>query len=655
MISLSNIHLNFSQQTIFEGLSVQFTVKDRVAIVGPNGTGKTTLLRLITGEMEPGKGEVHKAKHVQIGYLSQDFSSLPIETPAIDEVLNAFPDLKTMEADLAKMEREIEIMSMANDPDLEDILHSYGHIQHQYSQLDGFTLRAKAGEILSGLGFTAEEMQKPVKIFSGGWRMRIALAKLLLKQPDYLLLDEPTNHLDLESLEWLENYLKNYDGAIIIISHDRFFLDELVKRVIELDNGKGVEYAGNYSFYETDKIKRQELLMAQYMNQQAKLAQLNQFIERFRYKASKAKQVQSRVKMLGKIDRIEVGSDRKSIKFFFPDPIRSGRNVVEGINVTKSFGNKLLFHPANFLIERGDKIALSGLNGSGKTTLVKMLLDREKPTEGTIRLGTNVSVGYFAQHQIEELNLKNTVYDEVLNEAPEDVRNKVRTILGSFLFENDDVFKRIGVLSGGEKARVALAKLLVRKHNFIVMDEPTNHLDIESKDLLIEALDEFSGTLLVISHDRYFLDQITNKTIFIHNQEIKEYLYPFSEFYERVWKVQTMVEKPMPVKKVETESKPSSGYKSKEQKRLEAEERRLKNDKVKGVRDDLHKTEKRIAEIEKTIVELDKILGSAEFYNKSFAETRRTMDEHEKLKNELDKLYKKWTDLSAIVEKQPLA
>lgn len=653
MITFSNIQLNFSHQTIYDGISNQITPKDRVAIVGANGKGKSTLLKLLIGEIHPDKGSIHKAKEVEIGYLPQDFSADPGPLSVIDETMKAFESVLELGKKITAMEKQIEDYSHNNHPDLEDVLNHYGHLVSKFELADGFKAKSKAEEILLGLGFRVKELNEPVRNFSGGWRMRIALAKLLLSEPDYLLLDEPTNHLDLESVEWLENYLKNYEGAIVVISHDRVFLDNLVKRVLEIEFGKLTEYNGNYSAYEEEKVKREEILKAQFANQQAKLAQLNRFVERFRYKASKSRQVQSRIKLMDKMDLVELGSKEKNIRFSFPPPPRSGRIVVEAKNLTKSFGEKVLFENGNFIIERGQRIALAGLNGSGKSSLVKMMLGRVPATSGELKIGSAVTIGYYAQHQLDELNPKNEIYTEVVNEAatPE-LRSHVRTLLGSFLFEGDDVFKRIEVLSGGEKARVALAKLLIKSNNLLIMDEPTNHLDMESKDILIDALQEFEGTVIIISHDRYFLDQLTDKVLYIHHKEIKEYLDSYANFYERVWKnrEENIKKNPEPAKESLTKSNNSSGPKSKEQKRLEAQQRQAKSEQNKNqpkanhfkLEQEIKTIEKQISQKEIMISEIENKLADPAFYKTGGGEVNKKLAELDLAKSELQQLLDKW-------------
>ncbi|MCK6601652.1 MAG: ABC-F family ATP-binding cassette domain-containing protein [Bacteroidetes bacterium] len=651
MISLSNIHLQYSHQVIFDGVSAQFTPRDRVAIVGSNGKGKSTLMKMITGDVFPDKGEIHKAKGIEIGYLSQDFAQSPGDLSVIDEVLTAFHSVLSLEEDLRKAERLIEDYSRQNHPDLEDALAHYGNLQHKFEVGDGFTAKARAEEILGGLGFKSEDFHRPVSQFSGGWRMRIAITKLLCASPDYLLLDEPTNHLDLETLEWLENYLKSYEGALILISHDRYFLDQLAARVLEIEFGKITEYSGNYSFYEEEKVKREEILKAQYANQQAKLAQLNRFVERFRYKATKSRQVQSRIKLISKMDKVELGQKEKTIHFEFPEAPRSGRIVLEGKKLGKAFGENLLFSGVDFIMERGEKVALAGVNGSGKSTFVKMILGKEAPTGGELVIGSNVSVGYYAQHQVEELNLTASIYDEVLEASPPEFRVKVRTLLGSFLFEGDDVFKRIGVLSGGEKARVALAKLLVRAHNLIILDEPTNHLDMESKDLLIEALQDFDGNLLIISHDRYFLDQITSKVYFLDHQTIKPYLETYSDFYERVWKKRQAEVKSLQSPKTEKkDSALAAGFKSKEMKRQEAEERQKRHVLLKDVKKEFQALEKTISDREKQVRDLEADMASEGFMKKSTHDMMQASKKYDDLKASLEPLYQKWEKLAAQLE-----
>ncbi|NUQ82172.1 MAG: ABC-F family ATP-binding cassette domain-containing protein [Bacteroidetes bacterium] len=648
MITLSGIKLQFHHQVVFDGVSTQINVKDRIAIVGANGRGKSTLMKIILGEVQPDSGEVHRAKNIELGYLAQDFSVEAGDRSLLDSVLDAFQSVLSIEGQLRELEHEIARLSAAGDPDLDDVLHHYGTLQQRFEQSDGFTLKSRAESILMGLGFSVADFSRPVREFSGGWRMRMAMARLLCAEPDYLLLDEPTNHLDLETLDWLENHLKSYSGALILVSHDRTFLDAIVGRVLELDNGKLTEYAGNYTAYEAQKVAREEQLMAQYANQQRQLAQLNRFIERFRFKASKARQVQSRIKQVEKIDKIQLASGEKRIHFEFPEAPRSGRTVVEGKHLGKRFGSNCLFENADLMVERGDRVALAGLNGSGKSTLVKMILGRETVTEGELKIGSQVKVGFYAQHQVEELNLRNTIIDEVLAESPAAFRPKVRNLLGCFLFEGDDVFKNIGVLSGGEKARVALAKLLVNQHNLIIMDEPTNHLDMESKELLMEALQDFDGTLIIISHDRYFLDQVCNKVVFIHNKVMKTYMDGYLDFYERVWKpaISQPVEKTAREEKVVSPST-TAGYKTKEQKRLEAEERAKRSAGERGHREAIRKVEVQIEKAEKQMKELEAEMASPGFTKKTTREMMDHSKQYDDLQKTIARLYVDWEKLSA--------
>jgi ATP-binding cassette, subfamily F, member 3 len=533
MLQLSGAGKRFGPKLLFEGLDWLITPQDRVGLMGANGTGKTTLLKVIAGLDSLDYGSISAMKGIRIGYLPQDGLSLTGRT-VFDECLTVF-------ASLQEMEREIETLT-GRMSEIDPSSAEYAQVADRFSQIDsefharaGYALDAQVGAVLSGLGFSKEDWGRQTQEFSGGWQMRIALAKLLLEQPNVLLLDEPTNHLDLEARNWLEDYLKSYPHAYILISHDRYFLDVTVTRIAEIWNKRVTFYSGNYEKYKKLKAERLEQLEAAQRNQQERIAQLEAFINRFRYQATKAKQVQSRIKELEKIERIELPQEEKTIHFTFPQPKPSGRIVAEFKNVAKSYGAKQVFANVNFAIERGDRVALVGVNGAGKSTLIKLLAGSEALTHGEYVLGYNAEPDYFAQDQYKELDADSRILDDIRGLAPRSGETELRNLLGCFLFSEDDVFKRIGVLSGGERNRYALARLLLRPSNFILLDEPTNHLDMRAKDVLLESLETYTGTVVFVSHDRYFLDKLATRVFEIGGGEVN--VYP-GNYEDYVWRKQ---------------------------------------------------------------------------------------------------------------------
>lgn len=524
MLSITNLDFHFGGRTMYEDANLHVKPKDRIGLIGLNGTGKSTLLRLIVGEYQPDGGQISKAKDCSIGFLNQDLLSYQSDEPILHVAMQAFERALEVEK---KLEHVLEQME-ANYSD--ELLNELTKLQEEYERLDGYTIQAKAEEILEGLGFSTEELHKPLRQFSGGWRMRVMLAKLLLQKPDLLLLDEPTNHLDLPSIQWIEEYLDDYEGAYIIVSHDRYFLDRCTDITVEVAQHKLNYYAGNYSFYLEEKALRNEIQKGAFENQQAKIRQTERFINRFKAKASKARQVQSRVKMLERMELVsDVIDENARVHFKFNFNTASGKLVMNLENVSKAFGDKVILCNSNAVIERGDKIALIGANGRGKSTLLRIIGNME-PCNGKVTAGHNVKTAFFAQHQLESLTLTNSILDELKQMGTSKLESELRTILGCFLFSGDDVFKPIKVLSGGEKSRVALAKTLLSDANFLLLDEPTNHLDMQSVNILIQALQQYQGTFVVVSHDRYFVSEIANKIWYIENQEIKEYPGNFEEY-----------------------------------------------------------------------------------------------------------------------------
>ena len=533
MIQLNSAGKRFGNKLLFEGADLLITAQDRVGLVGANGTGKTTLLRTLAGLESLDYGSVSVAKGITSGYLPQDGLSLSGRT-VFAECMSVFARLQNMEKELEQLTSSMAELDHTS-AEYDAVAERYHRVEHEFRTHDGYAIEAQVGTVLAGLGFRSEDWHRQTEEFSGGWQMRIALAKLLLQRPSLLLLDEPTNHLDLESRNWLEEYLGDYPFAIVLISHDRYFLDVTVSRIVEIWNKKIWTYTGNYEKYLAQKNQRQEQLEAAYRNQRDRIEQLEVFINRFRYQATKAKQVQSRIKELERMERIELPEEEKTIHFSFPQPKPSGRVVAEFGGVAKSYGEKHVFSSVNFIIERGDRIALVGVNGAGKSTLIKLLAGTEPLSAGEYRLGHNVQSDYFAQDQYKELDQNARMIDDIGRVSPSSRETDLRKLLGCFLFSGDEVFKRIGVLSGGERNRYALLRMLLHPANFLLLDEPTNHLDIRAKDVLLEALSAYTGTVVFVSHDRYFIDKLATRVFEIGNGRVEVYPGNYEDF---IWRKQ---------------------------------------------------------------------------------------------------------------------
>jgi ATP-binding cassette subfamily F protein 3 len=531
VIQLTGAGKRFGPKVLFEELDWLVNPKERAGLVGGNGTGKSTLLKVLAGIESLDYGSIVTMKGVSAGYLPQDGLSLSGRT-VFAECMTVFDDVRDMEIEMEDLTRRMSEIDQAA-AEYAQVAERFHRLENEFSARDGYSIEAQVGSVLSGLGFPREDWRRHTEEFSGGWQMRIALAKLLLAKPNLLLLDEPTNHLDLEARNWLEQYLGSYPNAFIMVSHDRYFLDVTVTRTIEIWNKRVHFYTGNYSKYEVLKTERRAQLHAAFNNQQEKIKQLTNFITRFRYQATKAKQVQSRIKELEKIERIEIPNDEETIHFHFPQPKPSGRVVAEFKNVSKSYGEKFVFGDANFIVERGDRVALVGVNGAGKSTLIKILAGAETVSTGEYILGHNAEPDYFAQDQYKELNPDAKIIDDLSEIAPRADNTELRTILGSFLFSGDDVFKQIGVLSGGERNRYALARMLMRPGNFMLLDEPTNHLDMRAKDVLLDALKEFNGTVVFVSHDRYFLDNLATRILEVGEGQVKAFPGNYEDY---VWR-----------------------------------------------------------------------------------------------------------------------
>ena len=541
MISIDNLTVSFGGWTLFDEVSFLVNPKDRIGLVGKNGAGKTTLLRIITGEQQATSGAVTRNSDCTIGYLPQQMK-VADTTTLIDETAKAFAEVIAIENEIEQITAALAERDDYESAEYEQLMHRLDECNNRYHILGGDSRDADIEKTLLGLGFRREDFNRPTSQFSGGWRMRIELAKLLLRRPSLFLLDEPTNHLDIESIQWLEEYLRNYNGAVLLISHDRAFLDNVTNRTIEISLGKIYDYKVPYSKYVVLRRERREQQMAAYENQQRMIEKTEEFIERFRYKPTKSNQVQSRIKQLERLERIEVDEeDLATLNIKFPPAPRTGQIVAEVKEVGKSFGAKHVFSGANFVIERGEKIALVGRNGEGKTTLARMLVGELTPSEGSIRLGANVDVGYYAQNQEDLMDGEITVFDTLDRVAVGDIRTRLRDILGAFLFRGEDIDKKVKVLSGGERSRLAMARLMLSPHNLLIMDEPTNHMDMRSKDILKEALMRFDGTVIVVSHDREFLDGMVDKIYEFRDGGVKEYLGGIYYFLEKR-KVESLAE-----------------------------------------------------------------------------------------------------------------
>ncbi|MBD2137404.1 ABC-F family ATP-binding cassette domain-containing protein [Anabaena sp. FACHB-1237] len=532
MLRLEHISKIYPTGEVLKDINWEVKSGDRIGLVGVNGAGKSTQLKIISGEIEPTAGEIIRPASFHIAYLNQEFDVDPTRT-VTEEFWKVFKEANAVQLALAEVQREMETASLE---ELDKLIHKLDKLQRQFEALDGYGLDARIGKILPEMGFQIEDGDRLVSAFSGGWQMRMSLGKILLQEPDLLLLDEPTNHLDLETIEWLENYLKKLTTPMVIVSHDREFLDRLCTQIVETERGVSTTYLGNYSAYLQQKAENEAAQMNAFERQQKELDKQQAFVDRFRASATRSTQAKSREKQLEKIERIEAPTAGvRTLRFHFPDAPRSGREVVEIKDLTHIYGDKILFLAANLLIERGDRIAFLGPNGAGKSTLLKIIMGIEPASEGTVKLGDhNVIPGYFEQNQAEALDLNKTVMETIHDEVPDWKNEEVRTLLGKFLFSGDTVFKQVKSLSGGEKARLALAKMLLTPANLIILDEPTNHLDIPAKEMLEEALKNYDGTAIVVSHDRYFISQVANKIVEIRDGDFRVYLGDYHYYLQKI-------------------------------------------------------------------------------------------------------------------------
>jgi ATP-binding cassette subfamily F protein 3 len=632
MISITNLSYYIGGRALYENASMFIKPKDKIGLIGLNGKGKSTLLKLINGDYRPDSGTISKSNDCTLGFLNQDLLSYQTDDAIVTVAMEAFRDA-------VDIQREIEIVLHKLEHEYSDALvERLARLQEQFEHLDGYSMQAKAEEVLEGIGFSTADLHRPLKEFSGGWRMRVMLAKLLLEKPSLLMLDEPTNHLDLPSIEWVENYLRNYEGAVIVVSHDRTFLDNVATKTVEVTQQQLVTYEGNYSHYLEEKAMREEIQQNAYENQQQKIRQTERFIERFRAKATKARQVQSRVKALERMDKIEeVVDDTAAVNFRFRFSQQPGRFIVTLKEISKSYGSLEILGNASASIERGDKIALIGANGKGKSTLLRIIAGQE-PVDGERVIGYNVIQAFYAQHQLEALHVENEIIDELKQAGSGKTEQELRNVLGCFLFSDEDQFKKIKVLSGGEKSRVALAKTLISEANFLLLDEPTNHLDFISENILIQALQQYQGTFVVVSHNRHFVHQVANKIWYIEDKQIKEYPGTYEEY--EYWR-----------KKNQADTVTAAPAKSKPQKTPDPVKPTAPSDEaqLRNLSRDLKKVEERIESLQTEKTKLENELTRPEVYS-DFGRLNAVQEKFNEVNKNLTESNAEWERIAIAID-----
>jgi len=646
MIQLSGAGKRYGHKLLFENLDWLITPRDRLGLVGANGTGKSTLMKVLAGLETLDYGAVTTAKGISAGYLPQDGLTLSGRS-IFAECMAVFSELRAMEGEMEHLTRQMSELDHES-PQYSQVADRFHRLEHEFRTRDGYAIEAQVGTVLSGLGFQKEDWVRHTEEFSGGWQMRIALAKLLLQEPNLLLLDEPTNHLDLEARNWLEQYLGNYPHAFILISHDRYFLDVTVGKIVEIWNKRIHFYSGNYDKYEEQKTQRREQLQAAWQNQRERIEQIEVFINRFRYQATKAKQVQSRIKELEKMERIELPPEEKTIHFSFPQPKASGRSVAEFAGVAKNYGEKQVFRDVSFMIERGDRVSLVGVNGAGKSTLIKLLAGKEPLTRGEYCLGHNVQVDYFAQDQYKELDADARILDDIGELSPKSTQTELRSLLGCFLFSADDVFKRIGVLSGGERSRYALLRMLLRPANFLLLDEPTNHLDMRAKDVLLSALAEYTGTVVFVSHDRYFIDRLATRVFEIGGGRVEVYLGNYEDYLWRKQGGPAALREALSLSSpsANLSPEPANGNQNSTKQSAELPAKRLNPIKRKQLEERVHALEEEVTLVEAAIAHCEASLQT--FVNAD--ETQRVTQALSARRTELQALMGEWDELSKVLE-----
>lgn len=632
MISVTNISYFIGGRPLYENASMFIKPTDKIGLIGLNGRGKSTLLKIINGELTLDAGSISKSGDCTIGFLNQDLLSYQTDDSILTVAMGAFKEV-------VDIERQIEVIIKKLETEYSDALvEKLSKLQEKYDHLDGYTIQSKAEEVLEGIGFATTDLHRPLREFSGGWRMRVMLAKLLLEKPSLLMLDEPTNHLDLPSIEWVENYLRNYEGAVLVVSHDRTFLDNVITKTVEVTQLQLVTYEGNYSFYLKEKELRQEIQQNAYENQQQKIRQTERFIERFRAKATKSRQVQSRVKALEKMDLIEeVIDDTAAVNFKFKFNQQPGRFIVTLNNVSKSYGPLQILKDTSIAIERGDKIALIGANGKGKSTLLRIISNTE-PVEGERIIGYNVIQAFYAQHQLESLHVENEILEELKQAGSGKSEQELRGVLGCFLFSEEDVFKKIKVLSGGEKSRVALAKTLISEANFLLLDEPTNHLDFISENILIQALQQYKGSFIVVSHNRHFISQIANKIWYIEDKKIKEYPGTYDEY--EYWRKKNELDG---VKQVEPPKK------EKKVTEAPAPTRPKQDNRLKLLEKDLKEIEQRMEALEQRKGSLEEEMAKPEVFG-NFEKLQQVQAAFNEVEKELKEVNDKWEHIATAID-----
>lgn len=652
MLAVDKVSIQYGARTLFSDLSFTIMAKERWSLAGPNGSGKSTLLKIITGNEIPNSGRIIKAKQTTVGYLPQEGVTHDSGATVYEEVEKAFDDVLNLKAQLAEVEAKLEI----TDPQSKKyggLLEVFGDVQLRLDHHDISKMKPRITTVMGGLGFSHADLERQTTEFSGGWQMRIAMAKLLLREPSVLLLDEPTNHLDIETVQWLEQWLRGYGGAIVLISHDRSMLDNLTNRTLAFENGQVQHYSGNYSFYLREREARKEQLVRAHRNQKRQVEKTKQLIDRFRAKATKAKMVQSRIKQLEKMEMIELEEEGSSIEFRFPQPERSGQTVVKLEKICKHYGDNKVIDGFDFQIERGDKIAILGVNGAGKSTFSRIIADIEAPTSGEMTIGHKVGVSYFSQTHADELDTSKTVLQTLEGQVTDQAAGNLRSILGAFLFRGDDVFKSVSVLSGGERARLALARMLLQPANFLVLDEPTNHLDLQSQEVLQKALLDYTGAYVIVSHNRSFLDPIVTKVLeFIPNQPPRLYYGNVSDYLEKKKAdLEAAAKKSAPVQAGKaTTSSPAGGGSRKDQRRLEAKDREARAAKLKPLKTEFEQLEAGIEKLEIEKSELTAKLSDPEFFKKG-KEATEASQRFAEVEKTISAGYSKWEELSDKIER----